>query len=76
MTVVRKHKSLLDDVAEYMDLGADFTISVYTTNAERSYIEVPVLDVYTDGLAVEGDGDIRVLLPLANIAAIDIYEKS
>lgn len=76
MSVVRKQKSLLDDVADYKELGADFTISVYTSNAERSYIEAPVLDVYTDGLAVEGTDGVRVLLPLSNIAAIDIYENS
>lgn len=76
VTVVRKQRSILDGVAEYMELHADFTVSVYTTNPERSYIETPVQEVCSDGLAVESaDGDLA-LVNLISIVSIEINERT
>ena len=76
MTVVRQQKNILDDIAGYVELGADFTVSIYTTNAERSYIDAPVLALYDNGMSIQGDDDQPILVYLSNIVSIEINERT
>jgi hypothetical protein len=73
---VRTPGSILTDLSNYMELGADFTVSVYTVNSDRSYIETSILALYDDGISIKGDDDQPVLVYLANIVSIEINERT